>query len=124
MRKRSAQDLDGNLTVEPCIAGAPDFAHPTCAQWGEDFIWAKMLVGPKCHFFNSAAQLTTTVSGAFGSKSTDSLIRKRCPPAVTEYGARGGREATPRNSKSETVAPTSKLSPLFTWTATSFLSSE
>jgi len=31
MRKRSAQNLDGNLTVEPCIEAAPDFAHPTCA---------------------------------------------------------------------------------------------
>src|SRR5499426_3070244 len=124
MRKRSAQNLDGNLTVEPCIAGAPDFAHPTCPQWGEDFIWAKMLVRPNRHFFNSATQLTTTVSGAFGSKSNPSLIRKRCPSAVTAYGARGGRLATPRKSKSETVAPTSKLSPLFTWTAISFLSSE
>jgi hypothetical protein len=51
MRKRSAHDLDGNLTVEPCIAGAPDFAHPTCAQWGEDFMWVKSLVRRKRHFF-------------------------------------------------------------------------
>jgi len=83
MRKRSAQDLDGNLTVEPCIAGAPDFAHPTLAQWGEDFIWDKSLVRRQCHFLTPAAQLTTTVSGAFGSVSTTALIRNRCPSRVT-----------------------------------------
>jgi len=77
MRKRSAQDLDGNLTVEPCIEGAPDFAHPACAQGGEDFIWAKSLVRSQCHFFTPTVQLTTTVSGAFGSVSTTALIRKR-----------------------------------------------
>src|SRR5262245_5129983 len=83
MRKRSAQDLDGNLTVEPCIAGVPDFAHPTCAQWGEDFMWAKSLVRRKCHFFTPAAQFVHTVSGALGSVSTTALIRNRCPSAVT-----------------------------------------
>jgi hypothetical protein len=38
--------------------------------------------------FTPAAQLTTTVSGAFGSVSTIALIRKRCPSAVTAYGAK------------------------------------
>ena len=83
MRKRSAQNLDGNLTVEPCIAGAPNFAHPTRAQWGEDFIWAKMLVRRQCHFFVSTVQFVTTVSGAFASVSSTELIRNRCPSSVT-----------------------------------------
>ena len=83
MRKRSAQDLDGNLTVEPCIEGAPDFAPPTCAQWGEDFMWAESCACGKCHFFISTVQFVTTVSVAFGSISTTSLIRNRCPSPVT-----------------------------------------
>jgi hypothetical protein len=83
MCTRSAQDLDGYLTVEPCIEGAPDSANPICAQWGEDFIWAKSLVRCKCHFFTPAAKFVTTVSGAFGSKSTTVFIRNRSPSDVT-----------------------------------------
>jgi hypothetical protein len=75
--------FDSDFTVEPCVAGAPDFAHPTCAQWGEDFMWAKWLVRRKRHFFISAVQFVTTVSGAFGSVSTTALIRNRCPLSVT-----------------------------------------
>ena len=83
MRKRSAQDLDGNLTVEPRIEGAPDFAHPACAQWGEDFICAKMLARPKCHFFNSTIQLRITLTGV--GSPTCVPIKNRCPSAVTSY---------------------------------------
>ena len=83
MRKRSAKDLDCDLTVEPCIAGEPDFAHITCAQGGEDFIWGKSLVGRQRHFFAPTVQFVTTESGVFGSKFTTSLIRNRCPSRVT-----------------------------------------
>jgi len=38
----------------------------------------------KCHFFISAAQLTTIVSGAFGTVSTIVLSRILCPSLVTE----------------------------------------
>jgi hypothetical protein len=82
MRKRSAQDLDGNLTVEPCIAGVPDFAHPTCAQWGEDFMWAKSLVRRKRHLFTSAIQFSTTVNGVRLVSSALVTNRNRCPSPV------------------------------------------
>src|SRR5262249_22309298 len=47
-------------------------------EWG---IHTALLV--QHHFFAAAAQLTTTVSGAFGSVSTTALIRNRCPSPVT-----------------------------------------
>src|SRR5215510_8678174 len=37
----------------------------------------------RVHRLKSAAQLNTTVSGAFGFVSTNSLIRNRCPLPVT-----------------------------------------
>jgi hypothetical protein len=43
----------------------------------------KLRAGGQSHFFTSAAQLTITVSGAFGSVCTTALIRNRCPSAVT-----------------------------------------
>ena len=84
MRKRFAQDLDGDLTVEPCIEGEPDFAHPTCAERREDIIWPKMGAGIQSYFFAPAVQLTTTVSGALGMVSTIVLNRNFCPSLVTE----------------------------------------
>jgi hypothetical protein len=38
-------------------------------------MWAKSLVRRKRHFFTSAVQFVTTVSGAFGSISTSALIK-------------------------------------------------
>jgi hypothetical protein len=38
IRKRSAQDLDCDLTVELCVAGAPDFAHPAHAEFRHDAV--------------------------------------------------------------------------------------
>jgi len=49
MGKRSAQDFDCNLTVEPCIAGAPDLAHPACAERRQDMIVTEARVGGDCH---------------------------------------------------------------------------
>src|SRR5262249_22381427 len=40
--KRSRQDFDGDLAVEPRVAGAPDFAHPARAEEGEDFVVAEL----------------------------------------------------------------------------------
>src|SRR5262249_25138058 len=79
IRKRSAQDHDGNLTVELCIEGAPDFAHPTCAQWVEDFIWAKSLVRRRCNFGASAIQFSTTVNGVTLVSAALVTNRNRCP---------------------------------------------
>lgn len=53
------------------------------ASGEREFHKAKLRAGGQNHFFTSAAQLTTTVSGAFGSVSTTALIRNRCPSAVT-----------------------------------------
>jgi hypothetical protein len=36
----SGQYLDGDLTVETRITCAIHFSHPTCSEWGLDFIWA------------------------------------------------------------------------------------
>ena len=33
-------DLDGDLTVETRITCAIHFSHPTCSEWGLNFIWA------------------------------------------------------------------------------------
>src|SRR5215510_1294617 len=83
LRKRSGQDFDGDFTVQSRVAGAPDFAHPARAERRENFVMAQACACGKCHFFISAAQFVTTVSGAFGSISTTALIRNRCPSSVT-----------------------------------------
>ena len=81
--KACGQDFDNDFTVEPCVAGAPDFAHPACAQRREEFVGAHLCGSAQSHFFTLAAQLTDTVSGAFGSVFTNALIRNRFPSAVT-----------------------------------------
>jgi hypothetical protein len=36
-----AVNLDGYISLQPCVAGAVDFAHPACAERRRD------LIGPK-----------------------------------------------------------------------------
>lgn len=91
MRKRSAQDHDGDLTVEPCIEGAPDFAHSTRAELRNNYIRAKLRVcgdnyrGASLRFLNPVVQLTITLTGVVLASSTIVTIRNRCPSAVTSY---------------------------------------
>ena len=66
-------------TVKPRILRQIDLAHSACAELREDFVWAKQSATGEGHFFTSAVQLTTTVSGAFGSVSTIVLSRNFCP---------------------------------------------
>jgi hypothetical protein len=41
--------FDGNEAVEAPIASLPHFAHPTSADGGEDFVWAKFVAYGKRH---------------------------------------------------------------------------
>jgi hypothetical protein len=35
------QDLDGDVAIEPGIAGSIDFAHPASTEWRDEFIGAE-----------------------------------------------------------------------------------
>jgi hypothetical protein len=40
-RERGRYDLDGDLTLQPCVGGAPHLPHPTFADLSGDFVNAE-----------------------------------------------------------------------------------
>jgi hypothetical protein len=44
-RKRGGQDLDRDVTPQPRITGAVDFAHAACTERGHDFVGPEASAG-------------------------------------------------------------------------------
>src|SRR5262245_36710556 len=57
--------------------------HTSRAERRENLVVTQKRPCGNCHFFISAVQFVTTVSGAFCSTSINALIRNRCPSRVT-----------------------------------------
>jgi len=76
--------VDPLVDKEECKAGT-DFAHPSRADGGEDFVWAEFGAGYKCHFFSKAIQFRITVKGAGADAAVSVGNRNWLPSAVTSH---------------------------------------
>jgi hypothetical protein len=48
-RENVGQDLDGDDTIQPRVAGFVDLAHTARTERGKDFVRAETTAGGECH---------------------------------------------------------------------------
>ena len=71
--KEMRQRFDGDVAIEPRVAGAIDLAHATRSQQSPDFVRAEPCTGCECHiaFFISSSQLSTTLISRLAGEVID-----------------------------------------------------
>src|SRR6266567_8868048 len=77
LRKISRQNFDRDLAVKSGVFRAIDYAHPTRAEWRDNFVRSKLCACGNRHFFTSAVQLMIRLMGDDTFWSTEVLTSKR-----------------------------------------------
>jgi len=70
-------NFEHDVAIEPRIAGFIHLSHAACADQRDDLVGAEF--GSGRHFFSSAVQFSTSVSGGEAVRSDSATAKIRCP---------------------------------------------
>lgn len=87
------KDFDSDGAVQPRVARLVDLPHAARAQGRLDFVGTELCARGQGHFFSSASQFKTKVSGA--GLSLTELVKRNRPSRVTSYPLPAEEERMP-----------------------------